>query len=488
MSPSEEISNTAGSASEGAMVNTASRYFYDVLQTTEDLVNAGIAYMQLPGTAVQMVVVALIIVLAAFIAKVIALKLKKADTDETQAPSTMRVVLNKASSFTAPILAMLMLLPASKLSTAFYGDASTVETAFRLVTVWLLWTAVRAFVASPVVRSIGSWILVPAALLHIFNELGSVITLLESASFDFGDIEVSAYTLVKALVFFSIIFWFGRFLSQAGTEYIRRTNSLNVSTKELMIKLFDIGLYVLMFVFALDLIGIDLTALAVFSGALGVGLGFGLQKIASNFISGIILLSERSVTIGNLVEMDNGIYGFMRKLGARASIIETFDGREVMVPNEDFITSRVSNLTHSSSRGRVDIPVGVAYGTDLELARKVMLDAVNSYEKTLKEKGVEANCLLREFGDSSVNFLLVFWMEDVKEGKWPAQSDVMFLVWNALKEHDIEIPFPQRDLHIRSGALELKSSRLPDGSEPTTNDGAETSKTDDDNTAEKEAA
>lgn len=347
-----------------------------------------------------------------------------------------------------------------------YDDASTVETAIRLATVWLLWAAVRAFVSSPVVRSIGSWVLVPAALLHIFNELGGVITLLESASFDFGEVEVSAYTLVKALVFFSIIFWFSRFLSQAGTEYIRRTNTLTVSTKELMIKLFDIALYILMFVFALDLIGIDLTALAVFSGALGVGLGFGLQKIASNFISGIILLSERSVTIGNLVEMDNGTYGFMRKLGARASVIETFDGREVMVPNEDFITSRVSNLTHSSSRGRVDIPVGVAYGTDLELAKKVMLEAVNSYDKTLNEEGMKANCLLREFGDSSVNFLLVFWMDDVKEGKWPAQSDVMFLVWNALKEHDIEIPYPQRDLHIRSGSLEINKGDHSNGNNP----------------------
>ncbi|NVJ97891.1 MAG: mechanosensitive ion channel [Alphaproteobacteria bacterium] len=315
------------------------------------------------------------------------------------------------------------------------------------------------------VRTIGSWILVPAALLHIFNELDGVIAMLESAAFDFGEIEITAYTIVKALVFFTIVFWFARFLSQMGGEYIRGNDTLTISTKELLIKLFDIALYILMFVFTLDLIGIDLTALAVFSGALGVGLGFGLQKIASNFISGIILLSERSVTLGNLVEMDNGIFGYMRKLGARASVIETLDGKEVMVPNEDFITSRVSNLTHSSNRGRVDVAIGVSYNTDLKKAHDVILEAAKSYDKCSTDEDYKPECWLREFGDSSVDFLLIFWLDDVQQGRWRAKSHVMFLVWEALKENNIEIPFPQRDLHIKSSAipLGLPSGEKPDG-------------------------
>ncbi|MFC3051468.1 mechanosensitive ion channel family protein [Kordiimonas pumila] len=368
---------------------------------------------------------------------------------------SFRQLMPKIVSLTAPVATLVLLIPATALSAALYGSTEVMAAAARLATIWLIWAALWALVDSALLKILSIWVLLPATFLHIFNELDTAIAILETVSFNLGKVEITAYTIVKAVVFFSIVMWAGQLMSNLGTDYIRRTRSLTISTKELLIKLFDIGLYILLFIVALDLIGIDLTALTVFSGALGVGLGFGLQKIASNFISGIILLTEKSVTIGNLVEMDNGTFGYMRKLGARASVIETFDGKEVMVPNEDFITSRVANLTHSSNVGRIEVPVGVAYGSDLEAAQKLILRAAETYTRTSKNENYKPDCFLRCFNDSSIDFLLVFWIDDVREGRWKAQSDVMLTVWSNLRDGGIEIPFPQRDLHIKSGVPEL---------------------------------
>lgn len=351
-----------------------------------------------------------------------------------------------------PIFAITILAIAVSVSQHIWGDAVIVKAMQRAAIVWLLWVALKAFVTNPLVRTVALWVLVPAALLQLFGLFELVVEYLDGYGFTIGEVDITAYTIVKAVLFGSVLLWIGKLSSQTGERYIRKSTSLDRSTKELLIKLFDIFLYAVLFFITLNLLGIDLTALAVFSGALGVGLGFGLQKIASNFVSGLILLTEKSINIGNLIEMNDGIFGYVRKLGARASIVETFDGKEVMVPNEDFITSRVSNLTYSNTYGRVDIPVGVDYETDLDLAYKLILEAANEYPNAIKDiDDYSPSCFLREFGDSSVNFLLIFWLEDVTHGRWKAQSDVMFSIWRKLKENHITIPFPQRDLHIRSG-------------------------------------
>jgi small-conductance mechanosensitive channel len=358
--------------------------------------------------------------------------------------------LGRSGRLFYPVFVILLLTAMGQLRSQIIGEALVLEAALRVVSVWILWVTLRAFVLNPVVRTIALWFLVPAALLRLFHLLEPVIDWLNRYGFRVGENNITAYTILKAIFLASIILWLGRFISHAMRDYIMGIRSITRSTKELMIKLFDIVLYAGLFMVMLNLIGIDLTALAVFSGALGVGLGFGLQKIASNFISGLILLTEKSININNLIEMDDGVFGYVRKLGARASIVETFDGKEVMVPNEDFITSRVSNLTHSNSKGRVEIPIGVSYGSDLDLVYQLILDAANEYMDSSKENEYEPQVFLREFGDSSVNYLLTFWLEDVTTGRWRAKSDVMLSIWRKFKEHNIEIPFPQRDLHIRS--------------------------------------
>ncbi len=268
----------------------------------------------------------------------------------------------------------------------------------------------------------------------------------ETLTVFFGETRISVYVVLKSLLVLVFIFWIAMIISGIMANRISRLVRLRPSNRELLLKTFQIAIYLFAFLVSLDILGIDLTTLAIFSGALGIGLGFGFQKIASNFISGIILLLEKTVEQDDLVEMADGTFGFITKAGARFTLIKTFQGKEIMVPNEDFITNPVVNWTYSDKSARIEIPIGVSYGSDIALARQLMLEAVNENPSCAKDPA--PSCHLREFGDSSVNFMLHFWIEDVTTGRWGPQSEVMFSIWNKFKENNIVIPFPQRDVHL----------------------------------------
>jgi small-conductance mechanosensitive channel len=262
-----------------------------------------------------------------------------------------------------------------------------------------------------------------------------------------GDVRISVYGAIKIVVTLIVVLWVAAFVSTFGQRRIRALSHLRSSNREILAKGFMVLTYFVAFLIAIDTLGIDLTAFAVVGGAVGIGVGFGLQKIASNFISGLILLMERTVRIGDLVEFSDGTVGFVRKLGARYTLLEGFDGRETLIPNEDFITNRVTSLTLSNKAGRVEIPVGVHYASDLKKVRQILLDAAAAHPGCSKAK--PPACYLREFADSSVNFMLYFWVDDVEQGRLGPQNDVMFTIWDEFKKAGIEIPYPQQDLHIK---------------------------------------
>lgn len=263
-----------------------------------------------------------------------------------------------------------------------------------------------------------------------------------------GTYEISAYRVLSSLVVVAIVFWVTAIISEFAVGRIAKLKKVRAGNRILVQKIVNIGIYIVAFLFVLDFVGIDLTTLTVFSGAVGIGLGFGLQKITSNFISGLILLMEKSVEQDDLVELADGTFGFVRKSRARYTLIETFDSKEILVPNEDLITSRVINWTYSNSKARVEIVVGVSYNSDIEKAYELILEAAKEHPRCIDEP--EARCYLLNYGDSSVDFTLHFWIDDVTQGRWVPKTDVMFAIWRKFKEHDIEIPFPQRDLHIKS--------------------------------------
>lgn len=287
----------------------------------------------------------------------------------------------------------------------------------------------------------------------------------EAYSVSIGEFRISAYGVLNVLLTIAVVIWVTGMIADFAASQIQRVGSMRPSTRELIVKLSQIGIYVVAALVALDMVGLDLTTLTVFSGAVGIGVGFGLQKIASNFISGLILLMEKSIEVGDLVELMDGTTGFVRRNGARYTLLETLENKEILIPNEDFITNRVINWTFSNNMARVEISVGVAYDSDLEKVHEILLEAAKEHPRCTRQK--DPVCFLRSFGDSSIDFLLFFWVDDVENGRWGPQSDVMFKIWHKFAEHDISIPFPQRDLHLKStGMLEALTRQASQPSGP----------------------
>ncbi len=270
----------------------------------------------------------------------------------------------------------------------------------------------------------------------------------EDLSFRIGTVKFSVYLFLKHVLTISILLWLARLISSFGENRIKKLKKIRAGNKALFAKIIQLAIYFFAFLIGLDVLGVDLTSFAIFSGAIGIGIGLGLQNVASNFISGLILLFEKSIEDGDIVELSDGTMGTIKQTSARYTLIEAYDGKEIMVPNEDFVTSRVTNWTYSHAKGRIQIDIGVAYHSDLEHVHQLLLEAAREHPRCSPDPA--PNCFLKEFGDSSVNFSLLFWVDDVIAGRFEPRHDVLFAIWRKFRDHDIEIPFPQCDLTIKN--------------------------------------
>lgn len=269
---------------------------------------------------------------------------------------------------------------------------------------------------------------------------------LASHSFTIGSYRITPDGVIKAIVTALFLFWITTFITSIGEKYIKKSRRLDSNTKELVTKIFDVGVYVLAAIIGLNIIGINLTTLNVIGGALGVGVGFGLQKITANFISGLILLLERSIKVGDLIELSPDAVGIVKQLGGRYVLVEASNGRDVLIPNEDLITQRVTNWTLTDNCGRIDIPVTIAYGSDVSLALRLMEEAAASHARTVKQPA--PLCVVKHFTDSGIQILLIFFVTDVISGLMRPQSDVMCKVLEMFKQHNITIPFPHHTVEL----------------------------------------
>ncbi|CAM9280288.1 unnamed protein product [Phaeothamnion confervicola] len=284
------------------------------------------------------------------------------------------------------------------------------------------------------------------ALLGYFDLLDPVRKVLESdrLTFKVGAAEVSFYSILSGMFGIVFLLWTASLVSGIVEKSIGRMIWLEANNRALLTKALQVVLYFVLFMVTLDLLGIDLTAFAVFGGALGVGLGLGLQKVTANFISGIILLVEKSVKNGDLVDLGGGISGIVRHTGTRYTLIDTGDGRDIMVPNDDFISNRVTNWTYSSKGVQIEIRVNIAYGADIDLAQKLMLAAASQHPCCSRFRPV--NCYLQEFAGEGINFVLRFWIEDVIcDGRVKPRSEVMLAIVRAFRENGIEMVAPKRE-------------------------------------------
>lgn len=368
----------------------------------------------------------------------------------------LRTTLYGLHKLLLPVMAALVLGIATPISVDLLGEAWLVRAAQGLAFIFLVYSLAKHFITNQTIVLILKWLGVPIALLYMFGWLDDLIGHLESVSFEIGNIQVSLYAIVRTFIFGVILFWFGRLSNSTGQRVIRSQSALDAGTREVIAKLFEIGLFALIFVLLLNVMGIDLTALAVFGGALGVGLGFGLQQIASNFISGIIILIDRTITIGDYIELEDGRAGKLRELTMRSATLETFDGKDIMVPNERFITTAFTNWTHHNKKQRYSLNFQVAYGTDLEKLFEIVRDVVASHPKVLSGDDIpiaeRPDAEIENFGDSGIDILVEFWMEGIDDGENRVGADLLLMIWTALQAHGIEIPFPQREVRVLGDA------------------------------------
>lgn len=351
-----------------------------------------------------------------------------------------------------PLMLILAFSIAADISHLWIGQSWLIHICLSWAVIFMVYKLIDRMVQKVLFKKLALWIILPIAILHLFGWLDSVIVYLESISFDVGNIHISAYGIVRVLLFGTILFWLGRISNHAGQQIIRSQDDLDIGTREVFAKLFQIGLFFVVFLLLLQIMGINLTALAVFGGALGVGLGFGLQSIASNFISGIILLLERSLSVGDYIEMEDGRKGIIRELNMRSTTLETFDGKDIMVPNEQFITTSFTNWTHKNLKQRYSLEFQVAYKTDLHFLFDLLREVVSSHPSVISGDDIpieeRPDAEIAGFGDSGVDILIEFWMEGIDDGVNRVGADLLLMIWDALKQHEIEIPFPQREVKI----------------------------------------
>ena len=330
-----------------------------------------------------------------------------------------------------------------------------------LVTVWVGIAFAARLVRNRPMRRLVTWGLWIYATLYFLNVVDDVSRFLNAVALSIGDFRLSLLTVITALVVVGIFFSVARIVSQASAATIRKNEDISPSMQVLAVKGIQLTLYGVAFFMGVKAVGIDLTGLAVLSGAIGVGLGFGLQKVVSNLVSGIIILIDKSIKPGDVISLGD-TFGWIQTLGARYASVVTRDGKEYLIPNEDLITSQVVNWSHSNDFVRLDIYFGTAYNDDPHAVRKLAVDAAKGVDRVLSFKSPV--CHIVGFGDSSVDYILRFWIKDPTEGLTNIRGNVYLALWDAFKSNDISIPFPQREVKMLDDSkLTVSRSRPRDG-------------------------
>jgi small-conductance mechanosensitive channel len=325
---------------------------------------------------------------------------------------------------------------------------AVLSTAVTLLGAWIAIRLASQIVKNAVWAKLIAWTAWSIAALSIVGLLDPTIELLDSAAIEIGTLRISLYTVAKSTVALAVLLSLALYLTGLIESRIRTSRALSPTVQVLFAKSLKIVLVSLALLIAILSVGIDLTALAVLGGAIGLGIGFGFQKIVSNLISGVILLIDRSIKPGDVISV-SGTYGWVTALGGRYVSVVTRDGVEHLIPNELLISERVENWTHTSNRTRLKVDVGVHYKSNLPEVITICEEAARETDRVLKDP--EPKCLFVEFGESALKLQLRFWIADAHNGVQNVKSAVLLRIWEKFKQQSIQVPYPQRDLHIRSG-------------------------------------
>ena len=354
----------------------------------------------------------------------------------------MRVLVGSAPI--AVFAALVSLLGILMRGTELGGSVWLLLATAQLALAWLAIRLVTSAIRDPLLVSLVSLLAWCVAVLGIVGQLQTVSAALDSVAIVLGDLRLSPLLVIKLVVLLALALWASKLLSQFLESRISRSGDLTPSMQVLLIKLTHVVLMVVAVVLVLSAVGINLSALAIFSGAVGVGVGLGLQKIVSNFISGIILLVDKSVKPGDLVSVGDST-GRISAMNTRYISIAAGDGRAILIPNEDLVTQKVVNWTYSETNALVKVKFGAPYDADPRHVCQLAVSVATAVGQISKSK--PPVCLLTEFGDNGMLFALSFWIAD-PSGMDATRSEVMAALWEVFRRENIRMPFPVRDIRM----------------------------------------
>jgi len=328
------------------------------------------------------------------------------------------------------------------------GQDWLVKLAQGLAVVFLLYSVIKTFIPNEMLQKIANWILIPIALLMVFGYFDNLTAFLKGTELmRMGDTPITLMTVIQLGIFGALFFKLGGIANDKGQKAIRSQESLDSSTREVVSKIFQIILFGIIFILVMGAAKVPLSGLVVIFSALSLGIGLGLQPVAANFVSGMIILFDRTVRVGDFVSLEDGREGFVEAINMRSTTVETTDGKDIMVPNTTFIENTYENWTHKDPRQRYEVYFTVAYDTDIDTLEDIIIPVFTNHPSVL-DAPEEPDLELRAFGPSGIDFAVEFWCSGIDDGPNKFTSDLNFAIWRVLRDNNITIPLPQNEVRI----------------------------------------
>jgi len=398
-----------------------------------------------PSGWVQAILVVAAIILAPLLAKMIRSRLSWL-RDAPGPDAVFRGLVYKVSPFLRALMVVVLLMVGAAIADASFGNSALIRLALGFALVFLLYRMIRTLLPKSVQKA-AILVILPIAILGVVGVLDDITTWLDTTyAFDFLGTTFTPTKILRVVILGALLFWLGGVFNNRGQNAIRGQENLDIGVREIMAKLFQILLFFILGIMLLSVASIPLSGLVVIVSALGLGIGLGLQSVAANFVSGLIILLDRSVRIGDFIEMDDGMMGTVAAINMRSTTLETADGKDILIPNLNFIESRYLNWTHSDPTQRYEVEFSVHYNTDLDSLEDILIPEIMKYEKL--DTSVEPPDLeLRNFGEHGIRMAIEFWAVGIDDGENKFTSDIAMIIWRTLKAAGVEMPFHQIVVH-----------------------------------------
>jgi small-conductance mechanosensitive channel len=419
----------------------------DLLAAAAERIRGWFEYAADPWFLYQLFAIAVLFALAKFAARRVEPHIEERARRIKGQPGLLRVIVALMRRIDWLLFVIFLLATMTLLrSVTWPRTAPVISAALLLAAVWLFVSVFSRVLRNRLAaRTLGwlAWIYAASVILGISDEAAAF---LDSLAIRIGAFRLSALTVLKSVALLTAAVWLAATAGNYLDRRVQHATDLSPSLRVLIGKVLKIGLVLVAGVVALTAVGVDLTAFTVFSGAIGVGLGFGLQKVVSNFTSGVIILLDKSIKPGDTISVGE-TFGWIRELRSRFVSVVTRDGREYLIPNEDFITQRVINWSFTDELVRLDVKFGVSYEADPHLVSALAIQAAMGVKRVEPDR--RPVCWITAFGESSIDFVLRFWIHDPQQGLTNVRGEVMLALWDAFKANGIEIPYPHREVVIR---------------------------------------